>query len=34
MTVINDVRVMPENLSATYEKLLPISREAGRAPDI
>jgi ATP adenylyltransferase len=34
MTVINDVRVMPENLSATYEKLLPISREARGAPDI
>jgi ATP adenylyltransferase len=29
MTVISDVRVMPENLSATYEKLLPGFREVG-----
>lgn len=34
MTVVNDVRVMPENLSATYEKLLPISREASVTPEI
>jgi ATP adenylyltransferase len=27
MTVISDVRVMPENLSATYDKLLPYFRE-------
>jgi ATP adenylyltransferase len=28
MTVISDVRVMPENLAATYEKLLPGFRDA------
>ncbi len=34
MTVISDVRVMPENLSATYDKLLPEFREAcGPADD-
>jgi len=27
MTVISDIRVMPENLSATYDKLLPIFRD-------
>lgn len=31
MTVIGDVRVMPENLSATYEKLLPGFRREGAA---
>lgn len=33
MTVIADTRVMPENLSATYDKLLPAFREA-EAPSV
>lgn len=31
MTVIADVRVMPENLAATYDKLYPAFLEAAGA---